>query len=167
MTEFDELYEKTFCGLRRYIALRCADPFDVPDLLQEVYLEYLRTAARRGSAYASDPEALLYAIAKRKSAKAMAKHVKKCEQPLDEAEELAEPDFSDEAIERCDAAALSGMVAKLPEEMRKALYLRFAEQLPLEEIAAASGWGLSKVKHLLYGALERLRSEADSGGMNL
>lgn len=37
---FDTVYDETYIEIRRYVACKCGDPDWIPDILQEVYLEY-------------------------------------------------------------------------------------------------------------------------------
>ena len=62
---FSLVYEMTYNEIRKYASCRCGDPQHLPDLLQEIYLEYYRTLRRKGCAYVRDDRALLMKIASR------------------------------------------------------------------------------------------------------
>lgn len=64
---FSLVYEMTYNEIRKYASCRCGDPQHLPDLLQEIYLEYYRTLRRKGCAYVRDDRALLIKIASRRA----------------------------------------------------------------------------------------------------
>lgn len=64
---FSLVYEMTYDEIRKYASCRCGDPQHLPDLLQEIYLEYYRTLRRKGCAYVRDDRALLMKIASRRA----------------------------------------------------------------------------------------------------
>ncbi len=65
---------------------------------------------------------------------------------------------SDEAVaRRQDAERLRRAMAELPEKYREALMMRFMEDMSCQEIAEATGQGLSNVKMRLVRGLDMLR----------
>lgn len=74
---------------------------------------------------------------------------------LEEAEEPSRPNAPSEGHQR---AALADRIATLPEAQREVLWLRFADGLDLQEIAATLNVPLGTVKSRLHHALEKLRS---------
>ena len=56
---FDAVYADSYPVLLRYAMLRLPDPFDAEDVLQNVYVRFLRRLARRGHADIDQPGAFL------------------------------------------------------------------------------------------------------------
>jgi RNA polymerase sigma-70 factor (ECF subfamily) len=73
---------------------------------------------------------------------------------LAEIEHLAAPPTAP-----ADTADLEFVLARLPEEQREAVLLRFVDGLSLNEIAEAMGIPLGTVKSRLHNALESLRQD--------
>ena len=140
---------------------RCAlalghDRHGAEDLVQETLVEAWRSLARfdgrcRFSTW-------LYGILRHRFLKA--KRRRSAAQPstsdvLDGDSSTASPDQRAEASE--DARRVRRAVARLPEEHRLVVELRFFAGATLDEIAAALGCPLGTVKSRLHHALEKLR----------
>ena len=48
---FETLYAETYSETLLYLTRRCADPTQLPDLMQEVYAEVYAVLAQKGTAY--------------------------------------------------------------------------------------------------------------------
>ena len=59
------------------------------------------------------------------------------------------------------AAAVRSAVEKLPERQRTVFLLRFVEEMPLEEIAAATGLKLGTVKAHLFRGIEAVKASCN------
>lgn len=60
------IYEQTYGSCLRFLTSKCGNLSDLPDLLQETYLELYNTLKKKGKKYIKQPEALVITIAKRK-----------------------------------------------------------------------------------------------------
>lgn len=169
---FDRVYDDTFADIRRYVAVRCADPMDMSDVLQEIYLEYYRLLRRKGIDYAEDDRAMVFTIAARKvkryySLKQKLRHIVPFfRRDGDDGEELVidMPDpvnIEERAMMIDDIEQIDRLLARYPTETRKIVYLYFAEDMKLQDIAASMDLPLSTVKSRLYRTMRDLKKKAE------
>src|SRR5689334_10687168 len=149
---FAELYEQNFHRVYAYIARRVRDRAEIQDLTAHVFHQALANLGKfkwRGSPFA----AWLYRIA----ANAIADQAKRklresSEQPFSET--LTATDL--EEVER--RARLFSAVDKLPEDQRRVIVMRFADEKSIREIADELGRSEGAVKQLQFRGLENLRN---------
>ncbi|HTO07462.1 MAG TPA: sigma-70 family RNA polymerase sigma factor [Myxococcota bacterium] len=155
--QFAFLYEANFELVYAYLARRVKGRAEVEDLTSEVFrraLSALPGYEPRGVPFAS----WLLRIA----ANAVVDRARRTKRRA-----LAGPDLAPEPSEpeRLDAqqrARLFRAVAELPREQRRVIELRFAEERPVREIAAALGKSEGAVKQLQLRALAALRKRIGS-----
>lgn len=157
IAHFNEVYDKTFFAVRRFVALKCGDIDDIPDIIQEVYLEYYKMISKKGLSYAENEEALLIAIAKRKLFRYYGK--KQSFLNLDDMEEDIDGSFDERLIDGLEADRIWAIIEKEPREVRKIFYLAFFEEMSHSQIAEALGCSVSNVKNKIYRTIKRIRSE--------
>ena len=152
-SRFAELYEQNFHRVYAYVARRVRDRVETQDLTAQVFhkaLANLRKFKWRGSPFA----AWLYRIA----SNAIADQAKqKMRESTDQLDPLSESSTATdlEAIER--RARLFSAVDKLPEDQRRVIVMRFADEKNIREIAGELGRSEGAVKQLQFRALENLR----------
>lgn len=153
-SRFAELYESHFDRVYAFIARRVPDRSQVEDLTSEVFHRALASLGRfewRGVPFA----AWLFRIA----ANAIADHTQRLSRENagrtdpDEVG-LEDPDLGE--IE--ERARLSRLVQALPQDQRRVISLRFAQQKSIREIAEELGRTEGAVKQLQFRALEKLRA---------
>lgn len=168
---FSLVYEMTYNEIRKYASCRCGDPQHLPDLLQEIYLEYYRTLRRKGCAYVRDDRALLMKIASRRAMRYYTlKQRMRLLVPIQAAGEndsvtdtdIPDPfSLEDAVITAEDSGNIAREISHLPAETRKIIYLYYAEDMKLPEIAAAMNMKLStvktNVKTKLYRGVNKVR----------
>lgn len=164
---FSLVYEMTYNEIRKFASCRCGDPQHLPDLLQEIYLEYYRTLRRRGCDYVRDDRALILKIASRRAMRYYSlKQRMRQLMPLSSTDEngnsveLDIPDpalTEDSVITSEESAEIAKEISRLPAETRKIIYLYYAEEMSLSEIAGEMNMKLSTVKTKLYRGVERVR----------
>jgi len=154
-SRFAELYEQNFNRVYAYVARRVRERAEIQDLTAQVFHQALANLGKfkwKGSPFA----AWLYRIA----ANAIADRAR---QKTREANNQSEPvsgvsaatDL--EAVER--RARLFGAVDKLPEDQRRVIVMRFADEQSIREIADELGRSEGAVKQLQFRALENLRKQ--------
>lgn len=162
---FSELYERNFDRIYAFIVRRVRDRGEAEDLTSEVFhhaLAGLRRFEWRGAPFAS----WLYRIASNAIID-RSKRASKEEQTTS----IDMPDASlpenDYEIER--KAQVFQLVERLPEDQRRVLSMRFAEEKSIREIANDLGRSEGAVKQLQFRALQNLRAQlgADSGETNV
>ncbi len=149
---FGELYEANFERVYAYIARRVRDRAAAEDLAADVFHHALKNLAKfewRGAPFV----AWLYRIAANMMADRWAKVAREAGTPAPEV-----PDESTAAeIER--RAMLFRLVDSLPDDQRRVVVARFAEQKKIGEIAQKMGRSEGAVKQLQFRALEALRAK--------
>lgn len=164
---FAELYEIHFGRVYAYIAQRVRGRSEAQDLTSHVFHQALANLGRfewRGAPFA----AWLFRIA----ANAIADHAQRAAREHstaagdpsgDAAANLAatgKPGKSAEAgVEEAERRAqLFRLVDRLPEDQRRVIQMRFAEEKSIREIARGLGRTAGAVKQLQFRALETLRA---------
>jgi RNA polymerase sigma-70 factor, ECF subfamily len=163
-TLFGELYQIHFEQVYAYIARRVSSRETAEDLTSEVFHKALTNLKRfewRGVPFVG----WLFRIASNAivdQAKRSSKEVSDLEDPEEIA--VAEVDFAD-AIHR---ARLFRLVEDLPEDQRRVVVMRFAEEKSIREIATEMGRSEGAVKQLQFRGLQNLRSHVEKkpGGKN-
>jgi len=150
---FAELYEQNFHRVYAYIACRIQDRSQRQDLTAHVFQQALANIRKfkwRGAPFVT----WLYRIA----ANAIADHARKQSREVRETE-LATYAGVDLDLEHVDRRArLFRAVEALPEDQRKVILLRFAEEKSIREIAADLNRSEGAVKQLQFRGLETLRA---------
>ena len=153
-SRFAELYEQHFHRVYAYVARRVRDRAEVQDLTAQVFHRALANLGKfkwKGSPFA----AWLYRIASNAIAdQAKQKMRESSDQPNPSSQSSAAPDL--EAVERC--ARLFSAVDKLPEDQRRVIVMRFADEKSIREIADELGRSEGAVKQLQFRAVENLRN---------
>ena len=153
-SRFAELYEQNFHRVYAYVARRVRDRAETQDLTAHVFHQALANVGKfkwKGSPFA----AWLYRIA----SNAIADQAKRKMR-----ESGNEPDVSAEASTAVDLeeverrARLFGAVDKLPEDQRRVIVMRFADEKSIRDIAGELGRSEGAVKQLQFRALENLRN---------
>ncbi len=153
-SRFAELYEQHFHRVYAYVARRVRDRAEVQDLTAQVFHRALANLGKfkwKGSPFA----AWLYRIASNAIAdQAKQKMRESSDQPNPASQSSTATDL--EEVERC--ARLFSAVDKLPEDQRRVIVMRFADEQSIREIADELGRSEGAVKQLQFRALENLRN---------
>jgi RNA polymerase sigma-70 factor (ECF subfamily) len=153
-SRFAELYEQHFHRVYAYVARRVRDRAEIQDLTAQVFHKALANLGKfkwRGSPFA----AWLYRIASNAIAdRAKQKMRESTDQPDPSSESSTATDLED--VER--RARLFSAVDKLPEDQRRVIVMRFADEKSIREIAGELGRSEGAVKQLQFRAMENLRN---------
>lgn len=153
-SRFAEIYEDNFERVYAFIARRVRQRQEVEDLTSEVFHQALANLSRfewRGAPFA----AWLFRIA----TNAILDHWKRAAKQTDIAgiEERYEADPR-EIEEMDERARLFKLVDELPENQRRVIELRFAEEKSIREVAQEMSRTEGAVKQLQFRALANLRT---------
>jgi len=152
---FAELYEANFERVYSYVARRVGDRAAAEDVTADAFHQALANLAKfewRGVPFA----AWLYRIAANAIADRAKREVREAASYV--IEPVAEPTKPEiEDAER--RAALNRLVRELPEDQRRVVVGRFAEQRSIREIATELGRSEGAIKQLQFRALETLRAQ--------
>ena len=151
-SRFAELYEQNFHRVYAYVARRVNDRAETQDLTAHVFHQALANIGKfkwKGSPFA----AWLYRIA----SNAIADQAKrKKRESSDQPNPATESAVDLEQVER--RARLFSAVEKLPEDQRRVIVMRFADEKSIREIAAELERSEGAVKQLQFRGLENLRN---------
>lgn len=163
---FTELYDTTYREMLRYVVTRCRNVGDIPDLLQNIYLNFYRRLLRFGPDHFTEPRGYLFRIARDE----LFRHYRRAGR---ESASAAAPPGEEEGAGETDASFLTEETAEdhllcdeIWEDLKsrdlltfRIFYLYFVSGSKLEEIAAELKVGPSTVKNRLYRTLHEIRSK--------
>jgi RNA polymerase sigma-70 factor (ECF subfamily) len=139
------LYERHSEALHRFLHHRLRDPIEAGDVVQEVFLEIWRTAARFEGRAA--PRTWIFGIARNKAVDSIRRSARQVDLP-DCKDDLVDdaPDPEAAVAATSDADRLRACIARLSDAHRSAIHLAYYEDLPYGEIAAIEGVPVGTVK---------------------
>lgn len=151
-----QLYERHYQSIFRYLAYRTADLQTAEDLTGEVFLKMVQAlpAYRSGAATF---RAWLFQIARNLSIDHFRRNHNRTTQPLHESLPALEQDPEDTAHQRLTSTRLSKALARLNDEQREVVLMRFVVGMPIAEVAATLHKSEDAVKGLQRRALITLR----------
>ena len=151
---FAELYELHFDRVYAYVARRVRDRAETQDLTAHVFQQALANLGKfkwRGAPFA----AWLYRIA----SNAIADHARRNMRETNDLQSATETTAAAVDLEEVERRArLFRAVDKLPDDQRRVIVLRFAEEKSIREIADELGRSEGAIKQLQFRGLENLRS---------
>ncbi len=161
----EAIYRDHYDAVLRYVRARVATRETAEDLAADVFCRALG-AAGAYRALRDTPLPWLYRIAAHRVADHYRRQRPACD--LDAATELAsgDPGPHDLVLQRVAVAEVWEKSQALPKTQRRALWLRYGNQLELREIALEMGKSVEAVKLLIHRALKHLRI-AMAGGAQL
>lgn len=137
-TALKTLYERHSDAVYKFLRYRLRDPFEAADVMQDVFLEIWRAAARFEGR--SAPRTWIFGIARHRAVDRIRRGVREVTAPEPDVE-IADESPNPEAIALAasDAARLRDCIGKLSDTHRSAIHLAFYEELPYGEIAVIEG----------------------------
>jgi RNA polymerase sigma-70 factor (ECF subfamily) len=153
-SRFAELYELHFDRVYAYVARRVRDRAETQDLTAHVFQQALANLGKfkwRGAPFA----AWLYRIA----SNAIADHARRNMRETNDQESKVETTSAAVDLEEVERRArVFRAVEKLPDDQRRVIVLRFAEEKSIREIADELGRSEGAIKQLQFRGLENLRN---------
>ena len=153
-SRFAELYELHFDRVYAYVARRVRDRSETQDLTAHVFQQALANLGKfkwRGAPFA----AWLYRIA----SNAIADYARRNMRQTNEQEPPAEKTSAAVDLEEVERRArLFRAVDKLPDDQRRVIVLRFADEKSIREIADELGRSEGAIKQLQFRGLGNLRN---------
>jgi RNA polymerase sigma-70 factor (ECF subfamily) len=159
--DFDPLYRKYLAQVYSYAYYELGDHHEAEDATERTFLRALtglpgfeERALPEDGEGASTFRVWLFQIARNVVANQRRGRRRRPEAPLEAAGLVADPlDVEGRAAERADAAAAWAAVGRLPAERRRALVLRFVDEMSTAEIAGVLGRSEGAVRVLIHRAL--------------
>jgi RNA polymerase sigma-70 factor, ECF subfamily len=160
-TRFDALYRRYLARVYSYAYYELRDHHDAEDATERTFLAALSSLStfEERALPGDGPEAStfrvwLFRIARNVVANQRRLRARHPQVPLDAAAAVVAPDeVETDVAQRDDAAAAWRAVARLPADRRRAVVLRFVEELSTAEIASILGRSEGAVRVLLHRAL--------------
>lgn len=138
-----------------------SDAHEAQELTQETFVRALKNLPRLEAPDKFQPwlRGITHTISRdiRRRAARERRHVVAAAQERPVAAEAADAPVSEDEATSAELAALAGLVATLPENIRVALDLKFREGLSYDEIGQTMGVPASTVRGLLYRGTKALR----------
>ena len=153
-SRFAEVYDQNFHRVYAFVARRVRDRAEAQDLTAHVFHQALANLGKfkwRGAPFVT----WLYRIASNAIADQARRKLRETGEPADSGVDASVPSEL-EAVDR--RARLFREVEKLPEDQRRVIVSRFADEMSIREIAAMLGRSEGAVKQLQFRALENLRN---------
>lgn len=169
--QFDALYRRYLAQVYSYAVYELGDHHAAEDATERTFLAALAALdrfeerARPGDGEgASTFRVWLFQIARNAVANERRGRRRHPQAPLDAAAHVADPlDLETGAATRDEAAAAWRAVARLPSDRRRALVLRFVEEMSTAEIAGILGRSEGAVRVLIHRALRSVARELGGG----
>jgi RNA polymerase sigma-70 factor, ECF subfamily len=162
--DFEPLYRKYVGQVYSFAVYELHDHHAAEDLTEQVFLQALSALPRfeeRGSGELSTFRVWLFQIARNALANERRGRQRHPRVPLDAALELPAmgPDPASQSAERDVLARALRAIARLPGDRRRALVLRFVEEMTTQEIAGVMGRSEGAVRVLIHRALRAVADE--------
>lgn len=157
---FVELYERNFERVYAFVSRRVQSRADVEDITAGVFQDALENLQRfewRGVPFA----AWLYRMAANAIADRWQRASREQGSPVS-----GDPAYGSEAAdaEKSERVArLFNLVNSLPEDQRRVIEMRFAEEKSIREIAQALGRTTGAIKQLQFRGIQALRAQFEKG----
>ena len=170
-TRFDALYRRYLAQVYSYAYYELGDHHDAEDATERTFLAALTNLSRfEERARPADGEGAstfrvwLFQIARNTIANQRRGRRRRPAAPLDAAALVADPlDLEGRAAVRDEAAAAWNAVGRLPADRRRALVLRFVEEMSTAEIAGILGRSEGAVRVLIHRALRTVARDLGEG----
>jgi RNA polymerase sigma-70 factor (ECF subfamily) len=168
-SRFDALYRKYVAQVYSYAYYELHHQHDAEDATERTFMaaltnlgsfeERARPADGEG---ASTFRVWLFQIARNAVAERRRRLRRRPEAPLEAAGAMADAlDVEGEATRRDDAAAVLRAIARLPGDRRRAVILRFVDEMSTSEIAGVLGRSEGAVRVLIHRALRTVARDLD------
>jgi RNA polymerase sigma-70 factor (ECF subfamily) len=166
---FDALYRKYVAQVYSYAFYELRDQHEAEDATERTFMAALANLARfeerarpADGAGASTFRVWLFRIARNAVAERRRRLRRRPEAPLDAAMALAGPsDEEGDAARRDEAAAAMRAIARLPGDRRRAVILRFVDEMSTSEVADVLGRSEGAVRVLIHRALRSVARDLD------
>jgi RNA polymerase sigma-70 factor, ECF subfamily len=158
-SRFAELYELNFTRVYSYIVRRVGDRDAAQDLTSDVFhkaLAGIQNFEWRGVPFAG----WLLRIAANMIVDRSKRGAREVSGP-DDLPDLPDPAAQPRLVEADQSARLLRLVDQLPQDQRRVIGMRFAEEKSIREIAQALGRTEGAVKQLQFRALQNLRARME------
>ena len=167
LKQFNEIYDKTYSTILKYVIIKCRNINDANDIIQEIYLELWKIINKKGLEK-TNIKSYLIGIANNKIKKHYTLIQKfrtisifsKNEYDIDLIDNIRDDiDLGEFMIEKNDYdTAWNYIKSKKNQDIPKIFYLYYNLELSIKEISKELRVSESYVKNIIYRTLKELRS---------
>ena len=153
---FAQLYEKYFDKIYRYVALKIGNRVDAEDMTQQVFINALHSISSykwRGIPFS----AWLFRIAHNQVVDYLRKKTRQPTMPLNESLTISESNPQKTTEQKLNIEQLVLATRKLTPAQQEVVFLRFAGELPIAQVAKIMGKSEGAIKALQHSAIVSLR----------
>ena len=166
---FEALYRKYLAQVYSFAYYELRDHHEAEDATERTFLAALANLGRfeerarpADGAGASTFRVWLFQIARNAIAQRRRSRRRHPEAPLEAAAQVADPfDVEAASVRRDEAGTAVAALARLPGDRRRALILRFVDEMTTQEIAGVLGRSEGAVRVLIHRALRSVARELD------
>jgi RNA polymerase sigma-70 factor (ECF subfamily) len=167
--QFEALYRKYLAQVYSFAYYELRDHHEAEDATERTFLAALANLGRfeerarpADGAGASTFRVWLFQIARNAIAQRRRSQRRHLEAPLEAAANVADPfDVEAAAVRRDEVGTAARALARLPGDRRRALILRFVDEMTTQEIAGVLGRSEGAVRVLIHRALRSVARELD------
>jgi RNA polymerase sigma-70 factor (ECF subfamily) len=167
--QFEALYRKYLAQVYSFAYYELRDHHEAEDATERTFLAALANLGRfeerarpADGAGASTFRVWLFQIARNAIAQRRRSQRRHLEAPLEAAASVADPfDVEAAAVRRDEVGTAARALARLPGDRRRALILRFVDEMTTQEIAGVLGRSEGAVRVLIHRALRSVARELD------
>lgn len=158
LTNFEDIYNKTYQTLLKYLVCKCRNLDDVNELIQDTYVELYHTLQRKRSIKLDDETAYLKGIAKNVLKKYYREHYKEIAHtnPTD-LEPTDELDIEADFINKENVEQIWNYLNTKDILVHKIFYLYYSMGLKISEISEELEINPSTTKNYIYRTLKELK----------
>ena len=169
LKKFNEIYEKTYDDVLKYVICHCSNIDDVQDICQNIYLDVLKLVVKLDDNY----KAYIMGIAKNKikdyyrfNYKVKIMNIFQSKEELDNIDVPADIDIEKQILDKYDVDNIWSYLKSRPVIISKIFYLHYYLGLTIKEVAQELDIGESNIKNYLYRTLRELKSNLESESDN-
>lgn len=166
--EFEELYNRTYKIILKYIAIRCENIEDINDIIQDTYIELYKILQRKKEIKIENEMAFITGIAKNKIKKyvSLKYRIQKFTKVIEDEENIIEDidkkmDIEQQFIDKENVSEVWRYLRKKNLITYKIFYLYFGLGIKIGEISEKLDMKESTVKNHIYRTLKQLRSDLE------
>ena len=159
------IYDRTYYTVLRYISSRYSRQDEVPDIMQEIYMELFKVLKSKPEGYIKDTDAFVMNLAKKKLSRhyTLGERLKqliplhKDDDNADVLDEYGDFEFEDELIDQIMLEEVWRIILCADEMTKKIFHMRYIDNLSLDTVSERLNVPLHTVRNKLYRTTEDIK----------
>jgi RNA polymerase sigma-70 factor (ECF subfamily) len=169
-TVFNNIYDESYLSVLGFVSSRCRHTEDVQDIMQDIYLELLKTLKHKKRGYIENPGAFVMSLAKRKLYKhyTLSERIRMLvpiykDESIEPIDEIGGFEFEDELIDEIMLTQVWRIILSTDDITRKIFDMRYNRSLSLDKISKELDLPLHSVRNQLYRTLDMIKKRFEKG----